>query len=524
MNKALLIKELSDETKVSKDFANRIVNALYKKGLDAKDFDRVWWRLKRKVENEDLVKVLEKQTPKVIEGIVDEIIASRLPYDACCSEAFFFTELALGEKKEFKEGDTVEIEILRTGTWNHPVYGKFSVSKKGLSEMKKHFDENVRGVELAVDEDHDPQHKALAWYRELSIVNNGKTMKAKIELTQAGADHMNKGSYKYFSAEFATMYKDPESGKSYSNLLLGGAFTNRPFVKGMKPVQANEVVDVGATDKGLVDGQKPTFLLFSFSETMKKYFDQLHALEGKDTITKAEKEALIAEFNELSEEDQESVRETHNAMIKLSESETTDKDKEAGDKAKDKGEGGDTDTGDKGGDKGDKSKEGGDDKTVHKSHGDATKMSENVVINEKEGTVTIPLSEYKEGQKVLSETARSIRLSEAKEKANSLYLSENGDTMLTPKSVTALSEFAISLSQEQENKFWSVVKDMQAVVLGEMGMDVSTEENLDENGVKKFTESSQEVKFLLAEGLAANEEEAIEMATQHWKDKKAGNL
>ena len=77
----------------------------------------------------------------------------------------------------------VEVQIMRIGKRNHPSYGEIEVTADTLVDVKKNFEENKRGIELAVDENHEDNHKALGWYRELFIVADG--LYAKIELTKA---------------------------------------------------------------------------------------------------------------------------------------------------------------------------------------------------------------------------------------------------------------------------------------------------------------------------------------------------
>jgi len=63
-----------------------------------------------------------------IETLVDELIVQDqgCSKEVCCSEneeihfRAFFAEMPAG--KAFKAGDKVEIQIMKTGVWNHPVY------------------------------------------------------------------------------------------------------------------------------------------------------------------------------------------------------------------------------------------------------------------------------------------------------------------------------------------------------------------------------------------------------------------
>ena len=82
-----------------------------------------------------------------------------------------------------KEGDIVDIQIMKVGKWKHPVYGDVVVTEKTLNEIKENFDKDKRGIELAVDENHEGNHKAMAWYQEV-YKKGSKSLFAKLKLTK----------------------------------------------------------------------------------------------------------------------------------------------------------------------------------------------------------------------------------------------------------------------------------------------------------------------------------------------------
>jgi hypothetical protein len=84
------------------------------------------------------------------------------------------------------------------------------VDTADILEMKRNFDNKVRGIDIAVDENHDPDHRALGRYKELYTKNKDTELRAKIELTELGADILSKGSYKYFSPEICWIWYDEE--------------------------------------------------------------------------------------------------------------------------------------------------------------------------------------------------------------------------------------------------------------------------------------------------------------------------
>lgn len=96
----------------------------------------------------------------------------------------------------------------------------------------------MRGVDLAVDVDHNPGGGAVGWFKEL-MVESGKLL-AKVDWTKEGAQLIKGGKYRYFSPEFMFAWRDPATGKTAKNVLFGGSLTNRPFLKDMQPVAFSE--------------------------------------------------------------------------------------------------------------------------------------------------------------------------------------------------------------------------------------------------------------------------------------------
>lgn len=193
---AVISQLFAEQTKMEKKTAERILKIIYDKGMDAKQFDRVLWRMRSLVMNTKVQELVNTMPNTEIENLVDEIVTQdqARSQEVCCSETdeihfrAFFADLPHAEKgKEFKSGDVVDIQIMRTGKWNHPMYGRIDIGASTLSEVKQHFDKNTRKIKLAVDENHEQNHKALGWFKEL--YTKGKdSLFAKIELTKKGAE------------------------------------------------------------------------------------------------------------------------------------------------------------------------------------------------------------------------------------------------------------------------------------------------------------------------------------------------
>lgn len=506
MNRNHIILALTEGTpQMSKKLATRIIDALYAKGLDAKDFDAILWRLRRKMEREELAKLMEAATAETIAQLVDEMLPMRLPSapsaDCSCSEGSFLSELSLAEgKTDYKAGDTIDVQILRTGKWKHERYGTFEVTTKALSEMIENFEANVRGIKIFADEDHEPQHKALSEFKKL--FKKGKDqLWATMSLTAKGAQLLNEGAYHYFSSEFARIYKDIESGKTFRNLVLGGAFTNRPVVKGMAPILASETGSGIAADDDQANADPSALLVLSNpSVSMKNFLDQLDSLVGKETITASEKAAFEANWAKLSEEQKEipEYKKAHADVMALA-------------LAEDGEEGGDKDE-EEGGEEGKKETpkppvEASERKPSKKPAKKAPAAEENVELTLSERDELIQLRASKAE---ISQRENEIRLSEAEDAADVAF-GEGSAIQLTPVSRTKLAKFAVSLSEAQETKLWDILKEVQVVALGELGIGTN------EDGTVVLSETHPEIKKLLAAGYELSEAQEIAAAATSGK-------
>lgn len=148
-----------------------------------------------------------------------------------------FSTIELSEKNAVAN----KVQVLRIGTFNHPKYGKFEITNQVLSEMLNNFKNNIRGIDIAFDYFHDSDKEASAWVKDLELKENGTELWAEVEWTPKAEKKLAERELRYFSPDFAFQWTDPESNKVYNNVLFGGGLTNRPFVKEMKAIVADEL-------------------------------------------------------------------------------------------------------------------------------------------------------------------------------------------------------------------------------------------------------------------------------------------
>lgn len=138
------------------------------------------------------------------------------------------------------QGVPNEVQVLRCGKFSHPVYGEFEITEQVLSEMKQNFDQKIRGIDISFDYYHDSGEDASAWVTDLELREQGQELWARVDWTPKAQQKLADRELRYFSPDFAFQWSDPETNKTWNNVLFGGGLTNRPFVKEMQAIVASE--------------------------------------------------------------------------------------------------------------------------------------------------------------------------------------------------------------------------------------------------------------------------------------------
>lgn len=199
------------------------------------------------------------------------------------------------------------VQILRIGKFNHPKYGEFEITSATLAELKKNFDNRVRGIDISIDYFHDSDKEAAAWFSELYLNTEGTELWAKVEWTPKATQKLSDREIRYFSPDFAFKWEDPESGVTYNNVLFGGGLTNRPFVKDMAAIVASEEKGkVIMNEKELKEFQAKMIKLAEDHEAMKKEHGEMKAkLEEMNEMDEADEDCEDGEDGEEDHDDVE---------------------------------------------------------------------------------------------------------------------------------------------------------------------------------------------------------------------------
>lgn len=157
--------------------------------------------------------------------------------------------IQLAENKEVPK----KIQLMRTGEFVVGGAGeKIKITPEILFSFKKNFDANVRGYpdkKLPIDYFHQNDQEAAGWITSVELSDQNNTLTAEVEWTPRASKMLSEGEIRYVSAEFNLQYQHNEGGQKFGPALLGAGLTNRPVIKGMKPVAAAETGSQSSSSK-----------------------------------------------------------------------------------------------------------------------------------------------------------------------------------------------------------------------------------------------------------------------------------
>jgi hypothetical protein len=265
----------------------------------------------------------------------------------------------------------------------------------------------------------------------------------------------------YFSPEIIFEGEDEETGEPIKDLLVGGAFTNRPFFKNMQPLMANEEGGNGKSPMSII--------YFSKNKTMNNFVALLSELTNKDKVTSAEFSELTKLFEELSDSDK-----TEEAKSAIDAVEEKTKEDEAAEEKKEENE----------------DKEGEGEGEEEKKEEEPAAAEEEEKGEEEKGEVKVEASEkgmisvsskvfhemqakLKEEQSKNAKMLNEMRFSETMTNLKKFSASEENKLgfALPEKRLDKIAKFCVSLSKEKAAEFFSILKDLKTVQFGELGSD-----------------------------------------------------
>jgi len=155
----------------------------------------------------------------------------------------------------FIETSSIEFAEDGSGTWiqafpyveyDHPIHGKIKFDEARAQRMAANVAAGVRGQDLDVDYDHKAlRGDAAGWIKKAEARSDG--LYIFVEWTKEALGKLKEKAYRYFSPEYTDKWKHPD-GRMFQDVLWGGALTNRPFLKGITPINLSEMVGSGSEE------------------------------------------------------------------------------------------------------------------------------------------------------------------------------------------------------------------------------------------------------------------------------------
>lgn len=140
--------------------------------------------------------------------------------------------------------DPIWIQYSPFGKWSHPMFGTTTMTVDKAEKIVKNFKDNVRQQDLITDYEHglDPNKggKASGQIVDFDIRPDG--LYSAVKFTDTAREEIAAGEWRYFSPEFFETWVNPMDDSVHEAVAAGGGLTNKPWIKGMVPINFSEVV------------------------------------------------------------------------------------------------------------------------------------------------------------------------------------------------------------------------------------------------------------------------------------------
>lgn len=200
-----------------------------------------------------------------------------------------------GQLALFNEIDTATppswIPVLpKPGSYRHPRYGQIDLTSERNAHFIDNFNQQVYQADIPIDAEHETKLSgALGYYRELRQNADG-SVDARVEYTPRGQQLVSSGQFRYFSPELYDEWEDPATGSVHRDVLIGGAFTTRPFFKDPSlrplPLVASELTRIDVPDRST---------RMSVTMTEQQFHEALAASEQKVALMETTIKAMQTE-------------------------------------------------------------------------------------------------------------------------------------------------------------------------------------------------------------------------------------
>ena len=243
-----------------------------------------------------------------------------------------FIELAAAEPP-----DTINI-LPPPGTYDHPVWGEFEVTEEGNQQFVDNLNNQVYQEFIALDAEHEGKLSGAVGYIIHLDMNEDGSVEADVNWTDRGKRLIKDDSYKYISPEWYEEWKDPSTQEEFTNVLVGGALTTRPYFKQLRSLVASERglydIEDGEDEGVLVEYKEAVDHGEEEEKDKKKKRNKKNHMKTKEEKM-AKVDELVKEADELEEGEKQSffqrLATSLKATVSFGSDEEDDDDKESDD-------------------------------------------------------------------------------------------------------------------------------------------------------------------------------------------------
>jgi phage I-like protein len=150
------------------------------------------------------------------------------------------------------------IQAMPVGKYHHPVYGEIDITPERVARFASNVQAKVRGQDLDIDYDHKERSGEAAGWVKQAEARGQDGLWLLVDWTQEAYNKIKSKAYRYFSPEFTDEWEHPSTKVVHKDVLFGGGLTNRPFLKGIQPINMSEVFDHSGDPKPTQGGSTVT--------------------------------------------------------------------------------------------------------------------------------------------------------------------------------------------------------------------------------------------------------------------------
>jgi Mu-like prophage I protein len=145
------------------------------------------------------------------------------------------------------------IHALPLGAYKHPVYGTVDITTDRAAKFVESVKTKIRGIEPSINYEHDNSSGAAGWVKDAESRSDGVWL--FVDFVPDAAAAVKDKKWRYFSAEFMDEWTDPQ-GVKHNDVIVGGALSNRPFMKNLVPINlAESTYDTAFELVSIISGQ-----------------------------------------------------------------------------------------------------------------------------------------------------------------------------------------------------------------------------------------------------------------------------